>query len=176
MPNIVTQIVPEAVSGDNFIFQKTKRGPLMQFTNHGLVCLMATAETRIAQMIKASHTDIYRKNYDKNVEGSFDTVLELQAKWRADQSWTIENGIISMNNMPAYRVLDNTIRITADWFKFTNQTVNRTKKVDSLNSLKEEFNTFIDSITIKGTPEFIDWYRAQVTTVNESIDAKLAKA
>ena len=75
MPNIVTQIVPEAVSGDNFIFQKTRKGPLMQFTNHGLVCLMATAETRIAQMIKASHTDIYRKNYDKNLEGSFDTVL-----------------------------------------------------------------------------------------------------
>ena len=50
--------------------------------------------------------------------------LCFQAEWRANKQWSIENGIISMNNMPAYRVLDNTIRITADWFKFTNQTVN----------------------------------------------------
>ena len=176
MPNIVTQIVPEQVSEGNFIFQKTTRGPLIQFTHSGLVCLMASAETRTAQMIKAAHTDIYRKNYNKEDKGSFDTVLQLQAEWRASKEWSIENGIIYMNNLPAYRVLDKTIRITADWFRFTNQTVNRTKKVDSLNSLKEEFNTFIDSITIKGTPEFIDWYRDQVTTVNEAIDAKLAVA
>ena len=79
MPNIVTQIVPEQVSEGNFIFQKTTRGPLIQFTHSGLVCLMASAETRTAQMIKAAHTDIYRKNYNNEYKGSFDTVLQLQA-------------------------------------------------------------------------------------------------
>ena len=168
-----TNIIPTEVTGSNFIFQKTSRGPLMQLTNHGLVCLLASAETRKAQLIKGVHTDIFRKNYDKNDKASFDTVLKLQEEWRDQQTWHEENGIIFMNNMPAYRVLDKTIRVSKEWFKLTNTTVNRTSKKASLETLKEEFNTFIDSISIKGTPEFIDWWRDQVSAVNATLDSKI---
>ena len=170
---IQTNIVPEEVTGVNFIFQKTSRGPLMQLTHHGLVCLLASAETRTAQLIKGVHTDIFKKNYDKNDKASFDTVLKLQEEWRDQQTWHEENGIIFMNNMPAYRVLDKTIRVSKEWFKLTNTTVNRTSKKASLETLKEEFNTFIDSISIKGTPEFIDWWRDQVSAVNATLDSKI---
>ena len=145
----------------------------MQLNNHGLVCLLGTAETRTAQMIKGIHTDIFKKHFNKD---GIETVLELQEEWRNNQQWTEVNGIIFMNGMPAYRVLDKTLSVSKEWFKLTKQTVNRTSKEASLNSLREEFNTFIDSLSFRGNMEVLDWYRGEIEGINEAIDAKLAKA
>lgn len=168
-----TNIVPEEITGVNFKFQKTSRGPLMQLSNNGLVCLLASAETRTAQMIKGIHTDIFKKHFNKD---GMETVLNLQEEWRSNQQWTEVNGIIFMNGMPAYRILDKTLSVSKEWFELTRRSVNRMSKPDSLNSLREEFNTFIDSISFKGTVELLDWWRGEIDSVNEAIDNRLAKA
>ena len=165
----------QPITGSNFQFKNTRKGPLVQFVDpvHGLICLLrALPETPCAKFIRDSHIRTFRALYDKtNPKESFQAVTDAQVEWRNKQTWELTAGIVYMNGDPAYRLIDNSVRVNDTWFEFHTNYVESVDDVTELNefstSVEEFLNSYID--TLVGTAQHIDWFRQSQVQLVEAI-------